>query len=278
MGNFPYASNYLMHGASLLPPWPVRTACSHLAPIDAATASDRTLFEAVRRAVATQYNNTGDVTCYDITHQLALDAARPRKMTSPPRRGAWPPLTHSAKPTPTLAATSLAATTPVGATPVGATPTATPADRCVGDWGYQWCTEMTQPFTQGTPDDLFYCPPDVNCSAWTLDTAGCMYEWGVAPRADWARVALGGKRIAASSNIVFSNGLQDPWHGGGVLTNMSETVLAIVLPNGAHHIDLMFSDPADADYPDIGWAREFERTQMRRWVVEHRNRTKKARG
>jgi lysosomal Pro-X carboxypeptidase len=50
---------------------------------------------------------------------------------------------------------------------------------------------------------------------------------------------------------------------------MSDSLLAIVLPNGAHHIDLMFSDPTDDQYADIGWARDFERGQMRRWVREH---------
>ena len=77
------------------------------------------------------------------------------------------------------------------------------------------------------------------------------------------------KRIEDASNIVFSNGLLDPWHGGGVLRNLSSSVLAIVLPNGAHHIDLMFTDPADTHYPDIGWAREFERSQIAKWVHEH---------
>ena len=71
-----------------------------------------------------------------------------------------------------------------------------------------------------------------------------------------------------ATNIVFSNGAQDPWSRGGVLKNLSDTLLAIVIPNGAHHIDLMFSDPADAAYPDISWARDFERAQIAKWVAE----------
>ena len=42
---------------------------------------------------------------------------------------------------------------------------------CAGSWGYQWCTEMTQPFTQGTDRDFFFCPNGTfyvkrNCSQW----------------------------------------------------------------------------------------------------------------
>ena len=35
----------------------------------------------------------------------------------------------------------------------------------------------------------------------------------------------------------------------------------------------MFTDPADAGYADVQWARAFERKQMRRWVEEHRLRS-----
>ena len=31
-----------------------------------------------------------------------------------------------------------------------------------------------------------------------------------------------------------------------MLQNLSDSVLAIIIPNGAHHIDLMFSDPVRA--------------------------------
>ena len=40
---------------------------------------------------------------------------------------------------------------------------------------------------------------------------GCQQQWGVTPRPMWATVAWGGKRIDTASNIVFTNGLLDPW-------------------------------------------------------------------
>ena len=65
MGNYPYASSYIMHGDSLLPPWPVRAACAHFRDVD--VADDGALFEAVRQAAATFHNNTGTAQCFHIT-------------------------------------------------------------------------------------------------------------------------------------------------------------------------------------------------------------------
>ena len=47
-----------------------------------------------------------------------------------------------------------------------------------------------------------------------------------------ARIGLVGKSIESTSNIFFSNGLLDPWSAGGVLTNVSESLEAFVIPNG----------------------------------------------
>ena len=37
---------------------------------------------------------------------------------------------------------------------------------------------------------------------------------------------------------VFSNGGYDPWSPGGVLKDLSESVVAVVIPEGAHHLDV----------------------------------------
>lgn len=44
----------------------------------------------------------------------------------------------------------------------------------------------------------------------------------------------GGRRLEAASNIVWSNGLLDPWSGGGVLRNItgSKDLVAIIIPEG----------------------------------------------
>ena len=45
----------------------------------------------------------------------------------------------------------------------------------------------------------------------------------------WATIQWGGKDISYASNIIFSNGEYDPWRGGGVQTNISDTAVAILI-------------------------------------------------
>eukprot|EP00051_Salpingoeca_urceolata_P029014 m.488688 g.488688 ORF g.488688 m.488688 type:complete len:548 (-) comp26024_c0_seq1:82-1725(-) len=231
MGNYPYPSTYLVHGLGPpLPAWPMRAACKGL---DKAMGDDRDLFVGMREAVAVYFNRSKDKPCFDHTqfrNEGPLTAARmPGKtMTARWRRRA-----------------------------------AVRDDSCTGDWGYQWCTEMVQPFSSGTANDMFWPLNEFNLAE---SKRGCQDSWGVTPRELWARRGLASKYLGHASNIVFSNGRLDPWHPGGVLENQTDTVVAVVIPNGAHHIDLMFSDPQDT--PDILQARDFERAHIARWIEE----------
>ena len=58
----------------------------------------------------------------------------------------------------------------------------------------------------------------------------------------------GGRELPTLSNLVFSNGLLDPWSSGGVLYNLSDSVVAVIIPEGAHHLDVC-PYPHQASWP-----------------------------
>ena len=76
--------------------------------------------------------------------------------------------------------------------------------------------------------------------------------------------------MAGVSNIVFSNGELDPWRGGGVTKNLSESLPSIVIEDSGHHIDLYFSSPNDT--AAIKNARQFELSQIRGWIQQKREK------
>ena len=48
--------------------------------------------------------------------------------------------------------------------------------------------------------------------------------------------------------------------------NISSSVVAVLLDQGAHHLDLMF--PSDNDPPCAKMARDLEETHIRKWIKE----------
>ncbi|KAL6769573.1 hypothetical protein ACKKBG_A31535 [Auxenochlorella protothecoides x Auxenochlorella symbiontica] len=134
-------------------------------------------------------------------------------------------------------------------------------------WGYQACTEQFMPFSRDGENDMFWPQPFDR----KKEVKRCQKTWGVTPRAYWPSIEWGGRRLEAASNIVFSNGLYDPWSSGGVLRNLSETLVAIIIPEGAHHLDLMFSHPLDPE--SVKQARAQEEHWIGVWVQEARARS-----
>lgn len=68
----------------------------------------------------------------------------------------------------------------------------------------------------------------------------------------------------SASNIIFSNGLLDPWSGGGVLRTPNDRVQIIIIPEAAHHLDLR---AANADDPtSVVEARIQELETIKKWI------------
>ncbi|XP_076040777.1 lysosomal Pro-X carboxypeptidase-like [Oratosquilla oratoria] len=139
------------------------------------------------------------------------------------------------------------------------------ADPRLGDigWWYQACSEMIMPMCYDGVDDFFEPVP------WDLASyvEECHRVWGVTPDAGLAELLYGGKNIQAASNIVFSNGLLDPWHSGGVMEDVNPTVVALIIPEGAHHIDLRSSNPDDP--PSLTATRRLEKEHISRWIRQY---------
>lgn len=127
-------------------------------------------------------------------------------------------------------------------------------------WFYQSCTEMVMPMCTDGVNDMFE-PEEWNFQAFSDE---CKAMFGVRPRADWAEVVYGGKDISAHSNIIFSNGGLDPWSAGGVTHNISESLVSIMIPDGAHHLDLRYSNALDP--PTVREARALELKYFKEWI------------
>lgn len=127
-------------------------------------------------------------------------------------------------------------------------------------WYYQACTEMVMPMCTDGVQDMFE-PQEWNFQAFSDE---CNLLFGVRPRPDWAQTSYGGMDIASHSNIIFSNGDLDPWSGGGVTRNISDSLVAIVIPDGAHHLDLRYNNAYDPH--SVLAARALEVEYFKKWI------------
>lgn len=130
-------------------------------------------------------------------------------------------------------------------------------------WDFQACTEMIMPMCSGDLD--MFENESWNFTKYAED---CYKKWKVGVRqADSVVLEYGGKDLRSTSNIIFSNGLLDPWSGGGVLNDASDTVLAVVIPDVAHHLDLRATNPADP--VSVTHARRFYKQVIIEWLQKY---------
>nr|XP_011466418.1 PREDICTED: lysosomal Pro-X carboxypeptidase isoform X2 [Fragaria vesca subsp. vesca] len=131
-------------------------------------------------------------------------------------------------------------------------------------WNWQACTEMVMPMSSSRDRSMFKTY-DYNFSSFQ---DWCWKELNAKPRPTWITTEFGGHATLKNfgSNIIFSNGLLDPWSGGSVLQNISQSIVALVTEEGAHHIDLRFSTKGDPDW--LVEQRESEIKLIQGWLDE----------
>ncbi|KAI8562970.1 hypothetical protein RHMOL_Rhmol03G0077100 [Rhododendron molle] len=128
----------------------------------------------------------------------------------------------------------------------------------LSEWTWQACTEMVMPTDGNNKESIF------PASEWEYNDRAsfCKAYFNVEPRPTWITTEFGGHDISRvlrrfGSNIIFFNGLRDPWSGGGVLKNISKSIIAVTAKEGAHHVDLRFSTSEDP-----GWLKDVRRREV----------------
>ncbi|KAJ4841787.1 hypothetical protein Tsubulata_010534 [Turnera subulata] len=113
--------------------------------------------------------------------------------------------------------------------------------------GYRWqtCSELVMPI--GHERDSMFQPEPFNLADFVK---GCKRLYGILPKPHWITTYYGGHDIKLilhrfASNIIFSNGLRDPYSSGGVLENISDSLIALSTVNGSHCLDIQAAKPSD---------------------------------
>jgi lysosomal Pro-X carboxypeptidase len=143
--------------------------------------------------------------------------------------------------------------------------TSTAYDSSLGSkgWNFQACTEMVMPMCSLGTTDMFL-PDKWDFTQYSND---CFKKFGVRPREKFAITQYGAQKLDAASNIIFSNGLLDPWSGGGVLRTFSNSIDVVLIPEGAHHLDLRSKDHLDPQSVKI--ARKFHMKKFQQWISSY---------
>jgi lysosomal Pro-X carboxypeptidase len=130
-------------------------------------------------------------------------------------------------------------------------------------YSYQRCSEFVVPDCSNGKTDMFL-PEEWDFEKYSNQ---CFGSYGVRPRKDAVELQYGGKRVEGVSNIIFSNGLLDPWSGYGVLQSYNKLVDIIIIPEGAHHFDLRGDHELDPS--TVREARQFHLQRFKKWIKDY---------
>ncbi|GLJ47242.1 hypothetical protein SUGI_0997200 [Cryptomeria japonica] len=144
-----------------------------------------------------------------------------------------------------------------------------PANLTYSGWNWQFCTEMVFPISD--PPGTMFRPYRYDFNSQSTE---CYNVHGVLPRQHWATTEFGGHEITSAlmdfgSNIVSSNGLRHPSSSGGVLANISESIVAITTEEGRHCEDIK---PSATDDPMwLKLQRKKEIMIIQKWINQYKH-------
>ncbi|WZZ38817.1 hypothetical protein YC2023_035076 [Brassica napus] len=100
-------------------------------------------------------------------------------------------------------------------------------------WKWQTCSEIVLPIGHDEQDTMFQTEP----FRMDIKIDRCKLQYGVPPRPHWVTAYYGIQDVKLilrrfGSNIIFSNGLLDPYSVGGILEDISATIVALTTPEG----------------------------------------------
>ncbi|XP_028808144.1 lysosomal Pro-X carboxypeptidase-like [Neltuma alba] len=135
-------------------------------------------------------------------------------------------------------------------------------------WRWQTCSEMVMPIGHEESDSMFP-PAPFNMKTFVKE---CRSLYGVLPQPHWVTTYYGGPGLKLklrrfASNIIFSNGLRDPYSSGGVLESISDSVVAVSTVNGSHCLDILEATPNDPQW--LVMQRKSEVKIIKGWIAKY---------
>lgn len=127
-------------------------------------------------------------------------------------------------------------------------------------WNIQTCTDMLMPICSNGVSHLFE-RADFDLNQVKND---CKQQFGIIPDEQYAVRTFGGKNIKSASNIIFSNGLRDPWSTGSIIDYVNDAITIIKIPHACHHEDLRHRGKNDP--VQLLEARELEVKVIKNWI------------
>lgn len=135
-------------------------------------------------------------------------------------------------------------------------------------WGFQRCTELVFPnCSNGTSDGEMFLKYDWNFQEFT---ESCQKKYHINPQ-ERILIDTYGSSFEYGSNIIFSNGMLDPWSGYGILSLFNKKHEIVIIPDAAHQLDLRADHLADPQ--SVRNARNLYISKFKEWIEEFKELT-----